>query len=169
MRNPHPFWQCIRITAAIGLILCFVPACKPAAKPAAPAKPVAAKTSAMVSATNNASATTLSTFEQLLPPKGRDPFFPNSHRRDPVVVKGASADRPAPAAELVLKGVVGSATHRLALINDNTILEVGEEGSVRVANGHVHLRCLEIGEDYAVVKVEGEIQTKRLQLSKKSL
>ncbi len=104
-----------------------------------------------------------------MPPQGRDPFFPYSHRRDPEPAKVAGPGKVAPAAVFVLKGVVGSATHRLALINDNTILEAGEEGSVRVGSGRVKLRCVEIGEDYAVIRVEGEAQTKRLQLSKKGL
>jgi hypothetical protein len=169
MRISPPSWQGIQVATVAGLILFFVPACEPAAKPAASAKPVAAKTSAVASATNNASLASVSVFEQLMPPKGRDPFFPNSHRRDPMPAKGPSPNKPPPASELVLKGIVGSASHRLALINDNTILEVGEEGSVRVPGGHVRVQCMEIGEDYAVIKVEGEIQTKRLQLSKKGL
>jgi hypothetical protein len=151
-----------------GLILCAVPACKPAAPPAPAAKPAAAPNSAVASATNTAFVAKVSVFEQLMPPKGRDPFFPNSHRREPEPVKGGSPDKPLPTAELVLKGIVGSTNHRLALVNDD-ILEVGEAGSVRVAGGHLGVRCLEIGEDYAVFKVEGEIQTKRLQLSKKGL
>jgi hypothetical protein len=109
----------------------------------------------------------ISVFEELMPPKGKDPFFPNSHRRDPVPVVMTRPDRPAPpASELVLKGVVGSPAHRLALIN-NAILEVGEEDSVRVPGGHVRVKCLEIGEDYAVVRAEGEAQPKRLELNKK--
>src|SRR5665213_3532909 len=136
MRNPHPFWQSLQAAAVAGLVVCFVAACKPASKPAASAKPVAAKTSSVASSTNTASAAT-STFDSLMPPKGRDPFFPNSHRRDPVVAKGASPEKPMAAAELVLKGIVGSPGHRLALINENAILEVGESMSVRVATGHV--------------------------------
>jgi hypothetical protein len=168
MRIPPPFWQCIRIATAAGLMLCIVPACKPAAKPAAPAKPVVPKTSIVASVSSNAVVANVSVFEQLMAPQGRDPFFPNSHRRDPVPVKGPAPGKPPPASEFVLKGIVGSANHRLALINED-ILEVGEEGSVRVPGGHLRLQCLEIGEDYAVIKVEGEIQTKRLQLNKKGL
>jgi hypothetical protein len=169
MRTPPPFWQGIQVAAAAGLILCFVPACKPAAQPAAAAKPAAAKPSTVAAAPSTAAPAIVSVFQQLMPPNGRDPFFPNSRRREPEVAKGPSPDRPPPASELVLKGIVGSANHRLALINDDSIMEVGEEGSVRVPGGHVKLRCLEIGEDYAVIQVVGEVQTKRLQLSKKGL
>jgi type II secretory pathway component PulC len=104
-----------------------------------------------------------------MPPNGRDPFFPNSHRRDPQMAPNPTPTPQPASSELVLKGIVGSANHRLALINDDSIMEVGEEGSVRVPGGHVKLRCLEIGEDYAVIQVAGEVQTKRLQLSKKGL
>jgi len=169
MRIPPPLWQGIQVAAAAGLMLCFVPACKPAAQPAAPAKPVAAKTNAVASALNNVAVANVSVFEQLMPPNGRDPFFPNSLRRGPEPEKGQPREKPQPASELVLKGIVGSANHRLALINDNTIMGVGQEESVRVPGGQVKVRCLEIGEAYAVIQVEGEVQTKRLQLNKKGL
>jgi hypothetical protein len=128
---------------------------------------LAANTSAVASATNLVAVSYVSVFDDLTPPKGRDPFFPNSHRRDPVPVVTTRPDRPLPpASELVLKGIVGSPNHRLALIN-NAILQVGEEDSVRVPGGRVRVKCLEIGQDYAVVKAEGESQPKRLELNKK--
>ena len=77
------------------------------------------------------------------------------------------AHKAAVASDLLLKGIVGSASHRLAVIN-NEILEVGEESPVRVANGQVRVKCLEIGEDYVVIKVEGEARTQRLVMDKKS-
>ena len=102
-----------------------------------------------------------------MPPKGKDPFFPTSHRRDPVPVIAIHGDRPPPASELLLKGLVGAAGHRLAVIN-NLILETGESGTVKVPGGKLHVKCIEIGEDSAVIQVEGEIQPKRLELNKKS-
>jgi hypothetical protein len=167
MRMPPLFWQGVRSAAAAGLVLFFLPACKPAAPPSGPAKPAAAKTPPPASAPTQVAVTHVSVFDDLMPPKGRDPFFPNSHRRDPIPVVPNRPDRPpAPASELVLKGIVGAPNHRLALIN-NAILEVGEEDAVRVPGGHVRVKCLEIGEDYAVVKAEGEAQPKRLELNKK--
>jgi hypothetical protein len=167
MRMPPPFWQGVKTVAAAGLVLCLVTACKPAAPPPGPAKPAVAKTAAAVSTTNQSVVSYTSVFEELMPPKGRDPFFPNSHRRDPIPVVATRPDRPAvPASELVLKGIVGAPNHRLALIN-NAILEVGEEDTVRVPGGRVRVKCLEIGEDYAVVRAEGEAQPKRLELNKK--
>jgi hypothetical protein len=166
MRMPPSFWQGVQAAAAAGLVLCLVPACKPEAPPPGPAKPAAAKTIA-ASTTNQVAVNNISVFEEYMPPKGRDPFFPNSHRRDPVPVVMSRPDRPqAVASELVLKGIVGSPSHRLALIN-NSILEVGEEDTVRVSGGLVRVKCLEIGEDYAVVRAEGEAQPKRLELNKK--
>jgi hypothetical protein len=71
------------------------------------------------------------------------------------------------ASDLLLKGIVGSDKHRLAVIN-NEILETGESGVVRVPDGQVRLRCLAIGNDYVVIKVDGETQSKRLFMDKKS-
>jgi hypothetical protein len=167
MRIHTPFWHGIQAATAAGLVLCFVPACKPAAAPVAPAKPAAPKPSAATFATTNAPLAAVSAFDQLMPPKGRDPFFPNSHRRDPQIAKGSPTEKPL-ASELLLKGVVGSANNRLALVNDD-IFKVGEIGTVKVPGGHVEVKILEIGEDYAVIKVTGELETKRLQLSKKGL
>ena len=59
------------------------------------------------------------------------------------------------ASDLLLKGIVGSATHRLAVVN-NQILETGETAPVRVAGGIVKVKCVEIGDSYAIVMVEGD-------------
>jgi hypothetical protein len=167
MRISLLFSQDVKAMAAAGLVLCLVSACKPAAPPAGPAKPAVAKPTAVVSTTNKAAIEYVSYFEELMPPKGRDPFFPNSHRRDPVPVVMNRPDRPPPPASLlVLSGIVGASNHRLAIIN-GAILEVGETDSVSVSGGHVKVKCLEIGEDYAVVRAEGEAQPKRLEISKK--
>ena len=166
MRTARPIWQSLQAAIAAALVLCLVPACKPSAPPPGPAKPVASRTNSLASGTNKLSAQYVSVFENLMPPKGKDPFFPNSHRRDPVPVMAAPADRPPPSSELVLKGIVGAPNHRMAVIN-NAILEVGESGAVRVPSGHMRIKCLEIGGDFAVIQVEGEIQPKRLMLNKK--
>jgi hypothetical protein len=166
MRNPTPLWPTFPAAAAVALVLVFATACKPKFTPSGTAKPSATKTNVLASATNKPSMEYISVFLDLLPPKGRDPFFPNSTRRNPVPVAVATTDKPPPASELLLKGLVGSANHRLAVIN-NAILELGESISVRVPSGRVRIKCMEIGEDYAVILVEGEIQPRRLALSKK--
>ena len=168
MRNAALFWQGLQAATAAALIVCLTPACKPQSRPSGPAKLAAGKTNSMASATNQSPSLYASTFEDLIPPKGRDPFFPNSHRRDPVpIMPVAMTEKPPPSSELVLKGVVGAANHRLAVIN-NVILETSESGTVRVPGGKLRLKCMEIGEDFAVIQVEGEIEPKRLRLNKKS-
>jgi hypothetical protein len=113
----------------------------------------------------------VSVFENLPPAQGKDPFFPKSHRRDPAPTPGGQAaggvgSSTTPVAPiLALKGVVGSKTRRLALINNQT-MAAGETSSVRVPDGHVRVRCVEIGPDYVWIKVEGEEQPKRLELGK---
>jgi hypothetical protein len=166
MSIASPFWRSIQAAAAAALVLCCAPACKPKVQPSGPPNGAAPKTNAVAAATNQLSAQYVSVFEELIPPKGRDPFFPNSHRRDPVPVIPVVTDRPPPSAELTLKGIVGAAAHRLAVIN-NAILETGESATVRVPGGRVRVKCVEIGEDFAVIQVEGEIQPKRLELRKK--
>ncbi|MGA2176178.1 MAG: hypothetical protein ABSH38_14475 [Verrucomicrobiota bacterium] len=168
MRIASTISQCARVLAAMGLGLCCLVGCKKPPAPAAVAKAAvsAAKTNAVVAATNETASEYVSVFEDLLPPKGRDPFFPNSHRREPAPPPNYHAAKAPVAALLVLKGIVGSANRRLAVIN-NATLETGEESSVRVPDGHVRVRCLEIGEDYVLIKVEGEGQPKRLELGKK--
>jgi len=167
MRKPSPFWHGLQTATAVALIVCLAPACKPTAPPSGPAKHLVVKTNLVAEATNQLAAQYISVFESLRPPKGRDPFFPNSHRRDPVpILPVVQTEKPPPSSELALKGVVGASNHRLAVIN-NAILEAGETGTVRVPSGKVRLKCLEIGEDFAVIQVEGEIEPKRLRLNKK--
>jgi hypothetical protein len=156
----------------MGLAVFCLVACNKPAQPVVAAHPAAAPVNASVGAqaAREPSTQYVSVFEDLPPPQGKDPFFPKSHRRDPAPTpirqQVATGVAPAPViADLVLKGVVGSATRRLALINNET-MEVGETSSVRVPDGHVRVRCLEIGSDYVLIKVEGEDQPKRLELGK---
>jgi len=167
MRNALPFWHGLQAASAAALVVFLAPACSQKITPPGPGKIAVNKTNSLVSATNKLSLEYVSVFENLTSPKGRDPFYPNSHRRDPVPIMPAMlTEKAPPSSELVLKGVVGATNHRLAVIN-NVILETGETGSVRVPSGKVRLKCLEIGGDFAVIQVEGEIEPKRLQLIKK--
>ncbi len=162
------FAQGVQAAAAGGLALLLLTACKPAANPGGPAKPPAPKASA--TATNIVVTNQyVSEFQDLLPPRGIDPFYPDSHRRDPAAPAVANAEKPPPAANILLKGVVGAAAHRLAVIGggfNNSILEAGESGSVRVANGQVRFKCIEVGENYALVQIEAESQPRKLELKK---
>jgi len=167
MNHPAAFFR--RFAASAGAVLLAAAAlccgCDKAPAPAPPKPPPAlVKTN---SAPGEAVDMTqfVSVFEDLPPDKGRDPFFPSSHRRDPVGALAPVVKLPVEAT-LVLKGVAGSVGRRLAVIN-NEIMAAGEESPVRVPNGHVKVKCLEIGEDYVVVQVEGEPQPKRLTMEKK--
>jgi len=87
------------------------------------------------------------------PQEGRDPFFPQSALRKPVVI--AAANAPVAIAELELKGISGSAGRRLAIINNRTF-EPGEEGTVLTNVGRVRILCKEIAADSVRVIVNGQ-------------
>jgi hypothetical protein len=156
------------VLMALATAVCCGAGCKKAA-PAATAKPAASTVGAKtngVPATNDMAMAYVSVFEDLLPPQGKDPFYPNSHRREPAPTPQAQAAKPPPPAVLELKGILRSANRRLAVIN-NATLEPGDSGSVRVPDGHVRVKCLTIGDDYVDIRVDGESQSKRLYLRKK--
>ena len=76
-----------QVPALCGLFLALLIAagCGPKVPPPAPPKPKieAPKTNAVAVAPANLSDQYVSVFEDLPPQKGKDPFFPASHRRDP--------------------------------------------------------------------------------------
>ena len=88
------------------------------------------------------------------PQEGRDPFFPQSALRKPEVIRSPVAAPPA-IAELELKGISGTADHRLAIINNRTF-ELGEEGTVLSNVGRVRLKCLEITTNSVRVNINGQ-------------
>jgi protein disulfide-isomerase len=59
-------------------------------------------------------------------------------------------------AELALKGISGSASTRMALINGETFM-VGDSAKVRLRDTRVQVVCKEIREDSAVVTVDGKL------------
>ena len=151
----------IVLAAALVLTLAVANGCKKPNNAPGPVKVTGGAKTNLVAVGESDLSAYASVFEDLPPKVGKDPFFPNSHRREPasvaVVQQNVHVDP-----VLVLKGIVG----HLAVVN-NEILEVGEEAPVRVANGHIRVKCLEIGEDYVVVKVEGEAEPKRLTMDTK--
>lgn len=162
MRNFPPITTATGLLA-LGLVLCCA-GCK--RKPAPAARPAAAPPKATVLAETNSTAEQfVSVFEDLPPSRGRDPFFPDSTRRNPAPAPMAvvQAPKPAPRPVLHLKGVVGKS----AIIN-NAILTAGDPAeSVRVEGGTLQVQCLEVGVDYAIVQIQGEAQPKRLELEEK--
>ena len=65
---------------------------------------------------------------------------------------------------LVLKGLSGPKTRRLALINDGTF-QLNEQGKVRLGTGNVVIRCLQILDDSVIIQVVGESETRVLRLN----
>ena len=84
----------------------------------------------------------------------KDPFFPLT-TRTPVPVSNTNTVPAFQANMFTLKGLSGSASQRLALIN-NCTLAAGEEGEVNTSNGRVKIRCLSVKETSAVIRVENQ-------------
>ena len=64
---------------------------------------------------------------------------------------------------IVLKGIAGSAGHRMAIINGQPI-ERGQAAKVNVSKKALEVRCLEIKEKSVVISIEGVNQPKELVL-----
>jgi hypothetical protein len=160
-----------QVPALCGLFLALLLAagCGPKAPPPAPSKPKteAPKTNAGAAAQTNLSDQYTSVFEDLPPQKGKDPFFPTSRRREPAPEAVAAGNANAHVDPvLVLKAIIRTSKHSQAVIN-NEIFEGGEEQSVRVPNGHVRVRCLDISSNSVLIQVEGEAEPKRLLMEQK--
>ncbi len=94
---------------------------------------------------------------------GKDPFFPASARRQDRPASTDPKTPQAPVVQLFLKAITGPPTRRLALINNQTFA-AGEEGLVKVVNGQVKIRCVEIKEGSVIVAIEGNPEPKELKL-----
>lgn len=129
-------------------------------------------TNAAAGAANAAALDFISIFEEK-PSNGRNPFFRTARAATIPAAPGSETTGLAPLAPpktkidtmLILSGVMGSARQRMVLINDRTF-EVGDEATVRAGDRQAHLRCLEIGAQYAVVTVDGSDESLRLVLKK---
>ena len=123
----------------MGLPAAAAPVAAPAAAPVAkPVAPVAVARSVFVLPAN--------------PQEGRDPFFPTSTRPyEEAVNKNPVGDL----SSLVLKGISGSADHRLVIINNHTFGS-GDEGDVITPRGRIHLRCVEIKDKSVVIESGGQ-------------
>jgi hypothetical protein len=158
-----------QIGSVCGLLLAILltGGCGPKPSGPLPAKPVAVAPKANATAADtNLAEEYVSVFEDLPPHLGKDPFFPTSHRREPAPEVAATDPNAHVDPVLVLKGILRTRTHSQAVIN-NEVLEQGEEEPVRVPSGHVRVRCLEIGNDYVLIQVEGEAEPKRLVMEQK--
>ena len=99
--------------------------------------------------------------------EGKDPFFPSSSRvytaNNPVPQKTPVA----PVGELALKGISGTASEPLAIINTTTFT-TGEESDVFTNAGRMRVRCVEISmaKGTVLVQMGGERRELRLQPKK---
>lgn len=82
---------------------------------------------------------------------GKDPFFPRSTRRGPQIKDVPIMET---IQDLLLKGVSGSATRRLAIINNKTF-EVGEEGELKIQGQTVRVKCVEIKDKSVLIRING--------------
>ena len=159
----------VPVLCGLFLALWIAAGCGSKAPPPAPSKPKteAPKTKAGAVAPTNLSDQYVSVFEDLPPQKGKDPFFPASHRRDVAPEATAEANANAPVEPvLVVKAIIRTSKHSQAVIN-NEIFEAGEAQPVRVPNGQVRVRCIEVGSNYVLIQVAGEAEPKRLIMEQK--
>ena len=76
---------------------------------------------------------------------------------------GAQTAPPTHYTELVLKNISGAKSHRFALVNNQT-LAAGESARVKLGDGEVKVRCLEIRDRSVVVAVDGQEGSRELVL-----
>ncbi len=164
----------MRTGLAIGLVvaLCMVVGCSPPD----PNQPVSSTAKTVPSVTNKAAsvgrgtnialAEVNSVFDDKLK-NARDPFFPVSARleRQPVATSAAAAPKPPGEVVLVLNGIMGTSSQRMALINGRTF-EPGDDVVIRTTNGQVSVRCLEIGPQSVIVTINGMPERRKLVLKK---
>lgn len=95
--------------------------------------------------------------------KGRDPFFPDSQRRQvkksaprkntkEINNGGGIVDQTKPDLSLFeVKGIIGGS---IALINGRTF-EKGESATVKTKNGEIEIDCIEVSRDSVEVQIKG--------------
>lgn len=170
-------WRREWLGAAWLAVACIsvTPALAAAAEPAA-AKPAATAPAPETNAPPKVLVIPLSVFTDN-PTAGRDPFYPESTRRNPQpktapgpvatgtpVAQGApAAPKRNPASLLVLRGMSGSKSRRLVIINNQTFAQ-GESAVIQTADGNVRVTCVEIRDKSVVVAVEGQAERKELRL-----
>ena len=91
----------------------------------------------------------------------KDPFFPLSTRLSNLLATNA-----APVAFTLssfhLKGLSGTSSQRLALINNRTVA-AGEEAEVTTDAGKVKIHCVQVKEASVIIRVENQLETLELR------
>jgi hypothetical protein len=96
--------------------------------------------------------------------RGKDPFFPESARRNVQPIANAGKETQSIAiGAFSLKGISRSALQPLALINNATIA-VGESAEVRAAGRPIKIRCREIRDRSVLIEIDGTGELKELKL-----
>jgi len=90
------------------------------------------------------------------PKEGRDPFFPSSVH--PYQEAMQQPGRVPELSLLKLDGISNSGSHVFVIIN-NVTFGVGDEVDVKTPGGRIHVRCVEIKANSAVVEAGGQIIT----------
>jgi protein disulfide-isomerase len=90
----------------------------------------------------------------------RDEAMPTDEKP---LFNGAPPAPPPHFTELVLKGISGPKTRRLAMINNQTFA-AGESVPVKLGNKQVKVHCLEVRESSVLVSVEGEAAPREIKL-----
>ncbi len=143
-----------RIFLAVALLFC--------ARPVVAAPPTATGTNAVAPKISEPPRPRLSVFEEKV--KGaKDPFFTSSARRTPKLVTGKTVAPVDQTKDLILRGLTGSKSRRLALINNQTFSE-GEQADVKVPIGKIRVRCVEIRDQSVIITVEGSAERKEIRL-----
>ncbi len=92
------------------------------------------------------------------PSFGRDPFFPNSSRRPlaptNTVVEVIVPPAPTVPDDIFLKGVNILKDRRLAIVNNYTVAQ-GEEFELKLKGKTYRVRCVEVKDRSAVIRVDG--------------
>ncbi|MDD5141181.1 MAG: hypothetical protein PHY43_13080 [Verrucomicrobiales bacterium] len=89
------------------------------------------------------------------PKDGRDPFYPSSSRPYQAAVLPSARTTDLNLDSLVMQGVSGMPPNRLAIINKHTFA-VGDYAEVSTTQGRIHVHCLEINSNSAVIEVNGQ-------------
>jgi hypothetical protein len=99
--------------------------------------------------------------QPVLPKDGHDPFFPASMRPYALSVISTAATKDL--SSLAIRGKSGTLDRPLIIINDVTFA-VGDERDVITPQGRIHIHCLEIIGDLAVIEANGQRHQLRFQI-----
>jgi hypothetical protein len=97
----------------------------------------------------------------------KDPFFPLSSRSPVPVVVSTNVTLLFTPSSFTLKGIDGTTSLRLALINNRT-LAVGEGSEVTTPTGKFKIHCVEIKEKSVVIRADGQPESIEVFLPKRA-